>query len=843
MSDTKNSGATILLFLLCSGGAVGLLSIDTTSITDPVEQPPPISEATVQPTPNFTSEIGGSFMTNYFMRVTSGSTYQVVDSNNTLFYTSQSSSAAFNWLLGPGGHATPGDAVYVEAGAYSVDATWNINVAGVTVTFQHPGAVTPNVMGNLCGSGTTSPANGAVLTAVNSLNNPVIKVNVNAVTITGATIDCNGVNQYGANGLHSNWSWAHGIDTWASNDVLQYCTIYNCAFDAVEVLSGSNSGIQNCLIYNVGWNGFTSYGAANAFCLNSEFYYVNDVAICSYGNNNVLAGNYVHDLVGGSLTHGFGYWGIGLEGEGTAVLTGCGTGGGDYLLIANNRLERMYCGIYLGDTADNYQYIIVCGNTLTDCTGNHYYAAIAPTDNFNNGIISYNGISNCDVAIGIHYSNYHGGTSCWDNYVYGNTYNGSPIGLGSPYIKDYGINTMYSQPSTVAYTVTSSPVGTGFVSVGGSYGYAGANSTSPYTLYRTVGTTITLSAKPTGFTSWSDGGALTHTLTIPSVYTVYTATYGGPSPATVSLPTFSSNPVEINHPITVNVNVTGTPAPTGTVVFYYSTTNGASWTPYSVKLLVSGSAVSDTYTPTTAGTQLHKVVYGGDSTYSPVTSSNAQLTVTDSGPVDPGTLYYFYVKVQSAGVGGSSTPAASATPYQYIVGQTVTLTAYPNQNYTFNRWLLNGSLYSTNPIVQLTGAVNQTYTLQPEFTANVIPPGTLTTWTLTTSTQGNGTISPATGSHVETTLSIYITATAGAGYVFDSFIIDGVSYVDNPYYYTSVFGASHTVVAVFTPESTVKSVVNQEASKLLDTTMTKLQNAVAPSFEVALAKLKEAGLA
>jgi hypothetical protein len=371
-----------------------------------------------------------------------------LNSANSVIYTSTSSSAAFNRLLSGGGFASSGNTVYVKAGAYSVDSTWNIAVSGVTVVFQSPMPSSPNVMGNYVGSGTTSSANGAILTAVNGLNNPVIKVNSNAnsVTITGVTIDCNGANQAGANDPNYPWSWAHGIDTWSSNCLIEYATIYNCAFDAVEVLSGSNSGIQNCLIYNVAWNGFTAYGTANAFCRNSEFYYINDVAICSYANNNIFTGNYVHNLVGGSLTHAYGYWGIGLEGEGTPTLTGCGTGNGNYFLIANNRLEHMYVGIYLGDTADNYQYILVSGNTLVDCTQNNYYAAISLEDNVNNCIISYNTINNCNVGIGIHYINYHGGTSCWNNNVYGNTYNGNAIGQGSPYIKDYGTGTTYSQP-------------------------------------------------------------------------------------------------------------------------------------------------------------------------------------------------------------------------------------------------------------------------------------------------------------------------------------------------------------------------------------------------------------
>ncbi len=93
---------------------------------------------------------------------------------------------------GSGGHASSGNTVYVEAGAYLVDSTWTINVNSVTVTFASTLPTTPNLMGNLVGSGTP----GAVLTAVANLNNQVLWVDGNNVVISGVTINGNSANQF-----------------------------------------------------------------------------------------------------------------------------------------------------------------------------------------------------------------------------------------------------------------------------------------------------------------------------------------------------------------------------------------------------------------------------------------------------------------------------------------------------------------------------------------------------------------------------------------------------------------------------------------------------------------------
>jgi hypothetical protein len=339
-------------------------------------------------------------------------------------------------------------------------------------------------------------------------------------------------------------------------------------------------------------------------------------------------------------------------------------------------------------------------------------------------------------------------------------------------------------------------------------------------------------------TNWSGNET-----TYGSVIKTYYLTHPLPPPSTslstptIATPSFSGNPIEVNTPIVVNASVSGSSGtPTGTVTFYYSINNGSSWTQYSVKTLSGGNASSNPYYPTTAGTQLHKVIYSGDATYHSGSSSNAQLIVNATPPINPPPVQYFYTRIHNA-TGGTTSPSGNLTN---LVGETVSILAIPNQNNTFWHWLINNTVTSTNLTLNITGVANTTYDVQPEFTANVIPTPTPTTWTLTSSTQGTGSMTPT--SSTQTDLTIQLTATAGPGYVFDSFIIDGVSYSDNPHSFTSVFGASHTVVAVFTPASTPEPVVNQEASTLLDTTMARLQTATAPSFEDALVKLKEAGL-
>jgi glucose/arabinose dehydrogenase len=85
------------------------------------------------------------------------------------------------------------------------------------------------------------------------------------------------------------------------------------------------------------------------------------------------------------------------------------------------------------------------------------------------------------------------------------------------------------QPQTVRLTLDTSPSGLEVV-------YDGRAGTAPLTVTTVVGSSHTISApSPQGglvFKSWSDGGALMHTVTAGTTDAVYTATFGPPEPVT-----------------------------------------------------------------------------------------------------------------------------------------------------------------------------------------------------------------------------------------------------------------------------------------------------------------------
>ena len=101
-----------------------------------------------------------------------------------------------------------------------------------------------------------------------------------------------------------------------------------------------------------------------------------------------------------------------------------------------------------------------------------------------------------------------------------------------------GIRTLYPGPGLVQITVTSSPTGSGFVAVDG------AATMTPQVFTWIEGATHTLAANSpvsggTGiqyvWLSWSDGGAQSHTVTVPSSPTTYTANFKKQYMLTVSV--------------------------------------------------------------------------------------------------------------------------------------------------------------------------------------------------------------------------------------------------------------------------------------------------------------------
>lgn len=185
---------------------------------------------------------------------------------------------------------------------------------------------------------------------------------------------------------------------------------------------------------------------------------------------------------------------------------------------------------------------------------------------------------------------------------------------------------------TVSITITSSQTGSGFIVVDG------VAQTAPYTVTWNVGDSHTISANSpvsgaTGtryvYASWSDAGAQSHSITVPSSPTTYTVTYTTQYYLTVT----SSH---------------GSPTGTG----WYNSGASAS---FSVTSPVSGGA----------GTQYVNTGWSGDATSSPVTM-NGPKTVTATWV----TQYYLtvtsgYGSPQGAGWYNASLSASFnvTTPY------------------------------------------------------------------------------------------------------------------------------------------------------------------------------------
>jgi parallel beta-helix repeat protein len=430
----------------------------------------------------------------------SGSNYQILNSASSVIYTSTSSSTAFNYLLGPSGIAPAGSTINVEAGAYTVDSTWNININSITVTFQ---------------TGTT-------LTATNAHNagNDGIAINANNDIITGLTFNGNGLNQYPTptTTLSSNTydQMYNGISTHGANNALiENSTIYNWRCFGICIYDGNNNGVVGCTIYDIGANCLSDgIPCTNTYFVNNILYGCSDVGISFQGTNGIATGNTLNQMNAATAPpmHGFqqSYWGIGFESASG------GTGNGNYALVAGNTITNTGYAITL-EGAGPQNYVIVSGNTIATSA----MAIVLATNPSNYNIVEFNTITTSSVPIYI-------ASGCTQNTIYGNTYDGSAIGKGSGYISDSGTSTTYTAPTIVTITVTSTPTGTDYVTANGNAGYAGTNSNTPYTFYTTIGTTITLTANnPPGqtFTKWSDGGAQTHTITTPNTDTTYTATY------------------------------------------------------------------------------------------------------------------------------------------------------------------------------------------------------------------------------------------------------------------------------------------------------------------------------
>ncbi len=186
------------------------------------------------------------------------------------------------------------------------------------------------------------------------------------------------------------------------------------------------------------------------------------------------------------------------------------------------------------------------------------------------------------------------------------------------------------------------------------------------------------------------------------------------------------------------------------------------------------------------------------------TSSSARYYFKDQTSLNNASNYHSYkfansnfqlmtlntsITVQSS---NESYGTVSDSTGSYAVGSSVVIGAYPRDNYEFLGWSLNGG----NTIIS--GTENQTsYVVNVTSDATYTAVFRLKNYTITTSTDGNGTIS-ATASSVQSGGSVTVTATpSSSSYEFDYFIVNNGSPIyTNPYTVTNIT-QNTTITAYF----------------------------------------------
>jgi hypothetical protein len=336
-----------------------------------------------------------------------GSNYRILNSASTVVYTSTSSSAAFNRMINL---CSNGNNLNIATGTYNIDASWTIqSLNDITVNFQ----------------------SGTILNAKNNLNNPIIWLkNVDNCAISGGTFNGNAANQI----LGTNYVQGIQLDS-CTNCLINNVHITNVRRFGVLIQGPNtdNCGITNSKIDNCWWNGINLGGdlapESNLYAKYNEVSYCSDVGITSYGINDVIAENYVHDMIERGDSGHPGYdssWAIANE-------QGGGSGSGSYNLVKNNIINTAKNGVVITRSgAGNLNYVLVSGNNITNCNQN---GVVLGDSSYS--IVEFNSIKNayCGVLI------YTISGTCISNTVYNNTYTTCSVN-----IQNGGSGTIFTAP-------------------------------------------------------------------------------------------------------------------------------------------------------------------------------------------------------------------------------------------------------------------------------------------------------------------------------------------------------------------------------------------------------------
>jgi hypothetical protein len=239
------------------------------------------------------------------------------------------------------------------------------------------------------------------------------------------------------------------------------------------------------------------------------------------------------------------------------------------------------------------------------------------------------------------------------------------------------------------------------------------------------------------FSSWSDGGAISHSITVPSTATTYTAAFN----TQYQLTTQASPPAD----------GTVTPASggyyaSGAIIPVTATANSgftfSNWTSTAGSFGSATSASTNFTMPAAPATVTGN--FTNASVQTTITTTPANLLVSvDGGPATAAPLVETWV-IGSSHTIATTSPQSGGTGIQYV----------------FSSWSDGGAISHSITVPSTATTYTAAFNTQYQLTTLASPPA-------------DGTVTPASGGYYASGASIPVTATANAGYQFSNWTSTG----------------------------------------------------------------------
>ena len=317
--------------------------------------------------------------------------------------------------------------------------------------------------------------------------------------------------------------------------------------------------------------------------------------------------------------------------------------------------------------------------------------------------------------------------------------------------------------------------------------YTGTSHTNNITFYQegdcpTVSYTISVEADPdeggtvTGDGTYDEGESCTVSATPNTNYTFNNWTENGTVVSSNANYTFV-----VSNDRNLVAHFTYVP-PTYTISVSASPTNGGS--------ITGGGTYTEGQTCTVSATPNTNYTFNNWTENGNVVSSNASYTFTVNGDRNLVANFTYVPPTYTITVSANPTNGGSVTGSgTFTEGQTCTVSATPNTNYTFNNWTENGNVVSSN--ASYTFTVNGDRNLVANFT--YVPP----TYTISVSASPTSGGSVTGGGTYTEGQTCTVSATPSSGYTFINWTENG-SYVSSNASFTFTVTTNRNLVANFT---------------------------------------------